>query len=176
VRVRVSRGTSPCRFASRARAADRRHILPPVGLVPRGIAIPEDWKGRRVLLHFRRRRLSRHGVDQRPAGGTPRGRQHAVSVRHHALAEAWLGTPSPCAPKTANRPLIPRGKQYWEPKSASIFYTRTSGIWPDRVARSRGRQLSHARQHHPIARWRRAFRCVDRAPGAGHRVCSQGEL
>ncbi len=24
---------------------------------------------------------------------------------------------------------IPRGKQYWEPKSRSIFYTRTSGIW-----------------------------------------------
>jgi beta-galactosidase/beta-glucuronidase len=25
--------------------------------------------------------------------------------------------------------LIPRGKQYWEPKSKGIFYTRTSGIW-----------------------------------------------
>src|SRR5260370_25426038 len=24
---------------------------------------------------------------------------------------------------------IPRGKQYWEPKSRSIFYTRTTGIW-----------------------------------------------
>ncbi|MEO8026245.1 MAG: glycoside hydrolase family 2 TIM barrel-domain containing protein [Bryobacteraceae bacterium] len=24
---------------------------------------------------------------------------------------------------------IPRGKQYWEPKSKSIFYTRTTGIW-----------------------------------------------
>jgi beta-galactosidase/beta-glucuronidase len=24
---------------------------------------------------------------------------------------------------------IPRGKQYWEPASRSIFYTRTSGIW-----------------------------------------------
>ena len=24
---------------------------------------------------------------------------------------------------------IPRGKQYWEEKSASIWYTRTSGIW-----------------------------------------------
>src|SRR5258708_13133399 len=24
---------------------------------------------------------------------------------------------------------IPRGKQYWEPKSTGIFYTRTSGIW-----------------------------------------------
>ena len=24
---------------------------------------------------------------------------------------------------------IPRGKQYWAPKSAGIFYTRTSGIW-----------------------------------------------
>ncbi len=24
---------------------------------------------------------------------------------------------------------IPRGKQYWKPKSGAIFYTRTSGIW-----------------------------------------------
>jgi hypothetical protein len=24
---------------------------------------------------------------------------------------------------------IPRGKQYWEPKSRGIFYTRTTGIW-----------------------------------------------
>src|ERR1700676_3101530 len=24
---------------------------------------------------------------------------------------------------------IPRGKQFWEPKSKGIFYTRTSGIW-----------------------------------------------
>ena len=24
---------------------------------------------------------------------------------------------------------LPRGKQYWQPKSQSIWYTRTSGIW-----------------------------------------------
>ena len=41
---------------------------------------------------------------------------------------------------------IPRGKQYWKPKSETIFYTRTTGLWqpvwieaagPTRIARLR---------------------------------------
>src|SRR2546426_57387 len=55
---------------------------------------------------------------------------------NRGLAEDWAG-----ASKSFSRHItvraedpptdryIPRGKQYWEPKSASIFYTRTSGIW-----------------------------------------------
>src|SRR5439155_1449257 len=32
--------------------------------------------------------------------------------------------------RSADGPIhIPRGKQYWEPKSRGIFYTRTTGIW-----------------------------------------------
>jgi len=91
VRVRVSRGTSPCRFASRARAAGSAHILPPVGLVPARYPIPEDWKGRRVLLHF-------GAVDYRAMvwinGRLADATRAATrrSVRHHALAEAGSNT------------------------------------------------------------------------------------
>ena len=28
-----------------------------------------------------------------------------------------------------NDRTLPRGKQYWKPRSESIFYTRTTGIW-----------------------------------------------
>ena len=52
----------------------------------RAITIPGDWKGRRVLLHF-------GAVDYRAMvwingqlAGRPRGRQHAVSVRHYAAS------------------------------------------------------------------------------------------
>jgi beta-galactosidase/beta-glucuronidase len=95
----------------------------------RTFAVPEKWAGRRVLLRFgavdyqadvwvNGRLAGRH-----EGGNTPfafdvtslvaRG-ENAVTVR------AW-------DPPTDR--YIPRGKQYWEPESRSIFYTRTSGIW-----------------------------------------------
>jgi beta-galactosidase/beta-glucuronidase len=95
----------------------------------REVNIPETWRGRRTLLHF-------GAVDYRATvwvngqiagshegGNTPfafditpllRGGPNVVTVR------AW----DPPQDK-----LIPRGKQYWELNSKSIFYTRTSGIW-----------------------------------------------
>ena len=95
----------------------------------RQISLPAGWQGRRVLLHF-------GAVDYQSmvwvngqlagsheGGNTPfqfditpllKTGDNAITVR------AW-------DPPTDK--LIPRGKQYWEPKSKSIFYTRTSGIW-----------------------------------------------
>ena len=43
---------------------------------------------------------------------------------------------------------IPRGKQYWEPKSRGIFYTRTTGHLANRMAGGRGRQLSREGADH----------------------------
>lgn len=96
----------------------------------RSFTIPEEWKGQRILLHF-------EAVDYKctvfvnekacvthTGGNTgffaditdylkPEGEQTlAVSVYDPAKDET-----------------IPRGKQFWEEKSASIWYTRTSGIW-----------------------------------------------
>jgi beta-galactosidase/beta-glucuronidase len=95
----------------------------------RTFSIPDEWKGKRVLLHF-------GAVDYRAAvwvngqlaghhegGSTPfffditpllRPGQNSVSVR---------------AEDPPTDRSIPRGKQFWEPKSRGIFYERTSGIW-----------------------------------------------
>lgn len=95
----------------------------------RSFTIPQEWNGRHVLLHFgavdyacdvwvNSRHLLRHVggqtefsvdiTDALTAG------QNSVRVRaadfHKALD-------------------IPRGKQFWQEESASIFYTATTGIW-----------------------------------------------
>ena len=95
----------------------------------RSITIPDDWKGRRVLLHFgavdyramvwvNGRLAGRH-----EGGNTPFQFDITSLVRHGANAVTVRAEDPP-----TDR-YIPRGKQYWEPKSAGIFYTRTSGIW-----------------------------------------------
>ena len=95
----------------------------------RQITLPAGWQGRRVLLHF-------GAVDYQSmvwvngqlagsheGGNTPFAFDITPLLRpsgNTIIVRAW-------DPPTDK--LIPRGKQYWEPKSKSIFYTRTSGIW-----------------------------------------------
>jgi beta-galactosidase/beta-glucuronidase len=90
---------------------------------------PANSAGKRVLLHFGA--VDYHATvwingriaGQHEGGNTPfqfditpllKPSGNTITVR------AW-------DPPTDR--AIPRGKQYWEPKSRSIFYTRTSGIW-----------------------------------------------
>ena len=95
----------------------------------RAITIPEDWKGRRVLLHF-------GAVDYRAMvwiNGRLAGRHEGGNTPFQFDITRLLKPGSNTLTVRAEDPptdrYIPRGKQYWEPKSASIFYTRTSGIW-----------------------------------------------
>ena len=95
----------------------------------RAITIPEDWKGRRVLLHF-------GAVDYRAIvwiNGRLAGRHEGGNTPFQFDITRLLKPGSNTLAVRAEDPptdrYIPRGKQYWEPKSASIFYTRTSGIW-----------------------------------------------
>ena len=119
--------------------------------------MPADWKGKRVLLHF-------GAVDYRAAvwvNGRTAGEHEGGSVPFPfditPLAEDRARTPwSPCAPRI--RPptaTIPRGKQYWEPKSRSIFYTRTSGIWQTVWLEAAGAELPRARcaSRRPTTAW-----------------------
>ncbi|MFL6464194.1 MAG: glycoside hydrolase family 2 protein [Bryobacteraceae bacterium] len=91
--------------------------------------LPPEWKGRRLLLHFGavdyRAQVWVNGqfVGLHEGGHTPfcfdvtevlQAGENTVTVRVEDL------------PKDR---YIPRGKQHWELKSTSIFYTRTSGIW-----------------------------------------------
>ncbi|HVW84457.1 MAG TPA: beta galactosidase jelly roll domain-containing protein, partial [Bryobacteraceae bacterium] len=128
-----------------AHALDRRIVVPycfesklsgiaDTGFHPwiwyrREVTLPESWKTRRTLLHF-------GAVDYRAevwvngqmaasheGGNTPFWFDVTPLVKPGAnviTVRAW----DPPQDK-----LIPRGKQYWEPKSKGIFYTRTSGIW-----------------------------------------------
>ena len=95
----------------------------------RNVSIPGEWKGRRVLLHF-------GAVDYRAMvwlNGQFMGRHEGGNTPFQFDISRFLKSGSNTLTVRAEDPptdrYIPRGKQYWEPKSASIFYTRTSGIW-----------------------------------------------
>jgi len=95
----------------------------------RSFTIPDSWKGKRILLHF-------SAVDYRAlvwvnghlVGGHEGG---TVPFFFDITAELKPG-PNVLTVRAEDPPTdrdIPRGKQYWEPQSRGIFYTRTSGIW-----------------------------------------------
>lgn len=96
----------------------------------RSFMVPNEWEGQRILLHF-------EAVDY----------ECTVFVNGMACVSHTGGNVGFCTDITdflkpegeqslavavydpARDETIPRGKQFWEEKSASIWYTRTSGIW-----------------------------------------------
>ncbi len=95
----------------------------------RTLTVPDDWKGQRVLLHFgavnywSRVWLNGKLAGSHEGGNTP----FAFDVTPLLQPGANVLTVRAHFPPTDR--YIPRGKQFWKPKSESIFYTRTSGIW-----------------------------------------------
>jgi beta-galactosidase/beta-glucuronidase len=101
----------------------------PVVWYRRSLTVPPAWKGKRVLLRF-------GAVDYR-ATVWVNGR---FAVTHEGGNVPFMADITPFLRPAGNTVTvrawdpptdraIPRGKQYWEPKSRGIFYTRTSGIW-----------------------------------------------
>ena len=95
----------------------------------RAITAPEAWKGRRVLLHF-------GAVDYRAMvwvngrmAGEHVGGNTPFQFDITPLLKAGANSLIVRAEDPPTDRYIARGKQYWEPKSRGIFYTRTSGIW-----------------------------------------------
>ena len=95
----------------------------------RSVAIPAEWKGRHVLLHF-------GAVDYRAmvwVNGRLAGAHEGGNVPFvfdiTPLLKPGANTLTVRAEDPPTDRSVPRGKQYWEPKSRGIFYTRTSGIW-----------------------------------------------
>ncbi len=95
----------------------------------RSFTIPSDWSGKRVLLHFGAVYyqasvwLNGQFLGSHQGGNVPFSFDISDSLRRG---------PNSITVRANNPPTdryIARGKQYWEPKSKSIFYTRTSGIW-----------------------------------------------
>jgi beta-galactosidase/beta-glucuronidase len=91
--------------------------------------VPDNWSGKDIVLHF-------GAVDYRAwvyvngeqvtfheGGNTP----FSANITHvlvNGTNEVVVRVEDPSEDVT-----IPRGKQYWHEQSASIFYTRTTGIW-----------------------------------------------
>ena len=95
----------------------------------RSLTIPDAWKGRHVLLHF-------GAVDYRAMvwingrlAGTHEGGNVPFAFDITPLLKPGANSVTVRAEDPPTDRSIPRGKQYWEPKSRGIFYTRTSGIW-----------------------------------------------
>jgi beta-galactosidase/beta-glucuronidase len=91
--------------------------------------VPAGWKENRVLLCF-------GAVDYRAwvwINGRFAGQHEGGGVPFRfditGLAKAGANTVTVRAEDPPTDRFIPRGKQYWQPKSQGIFYTRTSGIW-----------------------------------------------
>ncbi|GGA40649.1 glycoside hydrolase family 2 protein [Paenibacillus physcomitrellae] len=92
--------------------------------------IPPAWAGQKVILHF--------GAVDYEAKVWVNGQLAAVHEGGHTSFEADI---SSCLIPNGENVLVvraedysrdvtlPRGKQYWLEHSASIFYTRTTGIW-----------------------------------------------
>lgn len=95
----------------------------------REFTVPEEWNDKQVILHF-------GAVDYRAwvyvnsqLVGTHEGGHTSFSFDiTDALTwekeEIVVHVEDPSSDET-----IPRGKQFWEEKSAAIWYTRTTGIW-----------------------------------------------
>lgn len=96
----------------------------------RNFSIPAEWKGKRVLLHFGAVDYrARVWVNGRAAGEHEGG---SVPFRFDITGLLNAAEPNILTVRAEDPPTdryIPRGKQYWEPKSRGIFYTRTTGIW-----------------------------------------------
>ncbi len=121
----------------------------PVVWYQRTFKTPSDWQGKHVLLHF--------GAVYYDASVWVNGR-YLGSHEGGNVPFSWDITPQLTAAsnvitvRAENPPTdrsIPRGKQYWEPKSAKIFYTRTSGIWQPVWLETTGE--NHLRFVHVIA-------------------------
>jgi beta-galactosidase/beta-glucuronidase len=95
----------------------------------RSFSMPAAWRGKRVLLHFGAVDYeSRVWVNGKFAGDHRGGQVHFQMDITPLLSagENFIVVRAEDQPQDR---YMPRGKQYWEPKSRSIFYTRTSGIW-----------------------------------------------
>lgn len=95
----------------------------------RSVQIPASFKGKRVLLNF--------GAVDYEAGvwingdraGDHRGGHvgFALDITDYLKTGENVITVRVWDPGTDRS--IPRGKQFWRPKSESIWYTRTTGLW-----------------------------------------------
>ncbi|EGG34858.1 sugar-binding domain-containing protein, partial [Paenibacillus sp. HGF5] len=95
----------------------------------RTFEIPQDWNGKRIVLHFgavdylAKVWVNGHLVAMHEGGHTPFQADITASLVKGSNTLVLR------AEDFSRDVTLPRGKQYWLEHSASIFYTRTTGIW-----------------------------------------------
>ena len=95
----------------------------------RSVTPPPEWKGQRILLHFGAVNYWSMVWVNGKLAGRHEGGQTPFTLDVTPLLKSGANELTVRAHFPPTDRYIPRGKQYWEPKSKSIFYTRTSGIW-----------------------------------------------
>lgn len=95
----------------------------------RELSIPSNFVSKRVLLHFGAVDYKAHVwlngnfVGQHEGGHTP------FTLEITKFVEEGKNNLVVRAEDYSKDLSLPRGKQFWEEQSTSIFYTRTTGIW-----------------------------------------------
>lgn len=95
----------------------------------RRFTVPEEWAGKRTLLHFGAcdyvAEVFVNGCFfGRHEGGSAPFSFDVTDVLRPGEQEVSVQVWDPCGDEE-----IPRGKQYWEEHPAGIWYTRSTGIW-----------------------------------------------
>lgn len=101
----------------------------PVVWYQRSFTVPAEWKGRSVLLNFGAVDYQAEVWVNGRSAGSHEGGNTPFQFDITPLLKTGANTVTVRAWDPPTDRAIPRGKQYWEPKSRGIFYTRTSGIW-----------------------------------------------
>jgi len=91
--------------------------------------VPAEWKGQRVLMRFGAVNYWAMVWVNGELSGSHEGGHTPFTLDVTPLLKPGPNIVTVRAHFPPEDRSIPRGKQYWEPKSKSIFYTRTSGIW-----------------------------------------------
>jgi beta-galactosidase/beta-glucuronidase len=95
----------------------------------RTFTVPADWKGKRTLLHFGAVDYRSHVWVNGKLAGEHEGGHTPFRFDITPLLKSGPNVVVVRAEDPPTDRYIPRGKQFWEPKSRGIFYTRTTGIW-----------------------------------------------
>src|SRR5579863_9590816 len=95
----------------------------------RSFTVPAGWKDKHVLLHFGAVNYWSKVWVNGAMAGQHEGGQTPFMFDITSLLQPGGNIVMVHAEFPPTDRYIPRGKQYWEPKSRSIYYTRTSGIW-----------------------------------------------
>jgi len=95
----------------------------------RSFTVAPDWQNHEVLLHFGAVDYEAQVWVNGRFAGAHRGGQSHFQLNITPLLTANENVIVVRAEDQPEDRYMPRGKQYWEPKSRRIWYTRTSGIW-----------------------------------------------